>query len=574
MRSTLSLINKYFWRGYIGPIFAYFVPLVLTIFIGRITGPSLIVPGVFIIPFLSILLIFMPQSIFEFRNSTLIKRIGNTPIKPIRFLLAIAIFNSIIVISAFLFIFLCSFIIFYDSLSDTLDPIKLLDGSFIYRPTFMFMIKHADWGSYIYSQLVLIVETILIGLIFSSIARSSLFIQATGISVMLISLFLGPCVLPVSMVAKIDIVKWFGYFLPLKYPIASSIEAFTSGANGLINNLTDSKIFDVNSTYMVANVMINDLSVPFEPLKIYDHVDKILNLAMPYCFILIFIYLVSATFRWNNRGKVKFRWNVIMELKKFFMFNSKKVKNDTYYKSNPKSKYILEVDDLCKSFKINNKTIIHANNHISFKLEKNKNLAILGANGAGKTVLTELILGIDKPDKGTISYNYKFNKTFKEGIGIQFQDSVYPYGIKTKDVVNFFINAYKLKLSNEEKNELIDKFGVRDYWNKNISNLSGGQKQRINLLLAIIHKPKIIFLDELSTGLDIKIKSDIKKFIKEFAKKNNINIIIVSHDMQEVMYLCDEIIILREGKIIERTTTKDVIKKFGKDFDKFLMNYL
>lgn len=112
MRATLVLINKYFWRGYIGPIFAYIIPVILTLFIGRIVGPQFMIPGAYLIPTLCILLVFMPQTVFEFKNSSILKRIGSTPIKPYKFLLAIAIFNFIIVSTAFIFLFLFSFLFF------------------------------------------------------------------------------------------------------------------------------------------------------------------------------------------------------------------------------------------------------------------------------------------------------------------------------------------------------------------------------------------------------------------------------------------------------------------------------
>lgn len=566
MRSILILINKYFWKGMIGPVFAYLVPMVLVLFIGRILGASLIVPGVFMIPTLSILLIFMPQSVFEFRNSSLLKRIGTTPIKPWKFLLGISIFNIVIVCSAFLLIFVFCFIVFADQLSDKSQINSFRDLSYIQ------MIISADWGGYIYFNLQIILMCTLLGLFISAIAKSTLFIQCVGISIMLVSLFVGPCILPVALVGSVDVVKALGYIIPLKYPISASIEAFTSGTTGSIVNLNSSNVWDIYSSYEVFNVMfLRDPSKGYI-INVFSPVDKALNLSMPWIFNIFFAYFVAATFRWNNRGKLKFRWRVFSELltsiKNKINFSNK---NDNI-KKDVNSPYILEVEGLTRKFKTKTGELI-ANNNISFKIPRGRNLAILGHNGAGKTVLVETIVGVTTIQEGSIKYNFNYIKSFHEKIGIQFQDSSYPFGIKVKDIILFFIKAYKINISDDELEELLRKFGINLFFNKNASSLSGGQQQRINLLLAVLHKPEIIFLDELSTGLDIKIRNEIKEFIKDYAKKNNMTIIIVSHDMGEVEYLADDIMVLKDGKVQLYDSKKNILKK-NKSLEQFLYSYL
>ncbi len=118
-----------------------------------------------------------------------------------------------------------------------------------------------------------------------------------------------------------------------------------------------------------------------------------------------------------------------------------------------------------------------------------------------------------------------------------------------------------------------NEFGIDKFYNKNARSLSGGQQQRLNLLLSIIHKPKLVFLDELSTGLDIKIRTTIKKFIKKFAKDNDMTIVIISHDMEEVDYLADRIIVLKEGKVVSDKPKKEIKSEFA-SIEKFLEQYL
>ncbi len=576
MISLLKLINNYFWKGYVGPIFTFILPLVLTLFVGRVVGPSSVVPGVFMLPTLCIFLVFMPQMVFEFKNSSILKRIGSTPIKPYKFLIAIGIYSCLIHISSFIFILASSFGIFYDSLEDTTKPFIPSDIPGLFPdtkvPTFMYMVKHANWVDYIYAQILLIVLSIMIGLFMVSIAKSTLAVQTIGISLLLVTLFVGPCVLPISMVQSVSIVKWLGYLIPLKYPITLSLEAFTSTMKGTISNFDGSNIWDINSPlrailiYSQSGIDIKNFA---NPEVILYKTDKVINQLFPWLFIGIFTYLTSCTFTWSNRGKIKFRWNVLSEIikEKKNSINSKR-----QFSHDENNKNIIELKNIKKSFKVKGQ-VINANNDISFDIRRGHNLALLGANGAGKTVLTEIIIGINSPDNGSIKYNFDFNKTYKENIGIQFQDSNYPFGLKCKDIVKFFLSSYDIKMQQDELQRLLDQFGISSFYNKNASSLSGGQQQRLNLLLAIIHKPKIVFLDELSTGLDIKIRNNIKKFIKEYALENNITIVIVSHDMEEVKYLCEDVVVLKNGSINDKTTVKKAIASHG-SIENYIEKYL
>lgn len=390
---------------------------------------------------------------------------------------------------------------------------------------------------------------------------------------MLIAFFVGPCVLPISLVASVDVVKWLGYLIPLKYPISSAIEAFTSRLDHSMLNLNSSNVWDIHSQYVVINILYT-----FNPTKgdlkitVFDPVDKVLNLVLPWVFNLIFLYFVAATFRWNNRGSVKWRWDVFTQ----FIHHIKEEKQLTQHQQhsggNVNSKNILEVKNITRKFKNKNGVLV-ANDDISFNLVRGRNLAILGHNGAGKSVLVETIVGVTPPQEGNIVYNFEYKKSFNEKIGIQFQDSSYPYGIRVKDIISFFIKSYKLVISDEELQELVKKFGVDSFFNKNAGSLSGGQQQRVNLLLSVIHRPKVLFLDELSTGLDIKIRNEIKDFIKDYAKKNDMTLVIVSHDMGEVDYLADDILILKNGQIQYFGTKKEIKKKYH-SLEDFVYKYL
>ncbi|RXY96791.1 ABC transporter ATP-binding protein [Malacoplasma penetrans] len=230
------------------------------------------------------------------------------------------------------------------------------------------------------------------------------------------------------------------------------------------------------------------------------------------------------------------------------------------YKPNPNGKKIIEIKNLNKSF---NRNKNHVLKNISIDLYENEHTAILGGNGAGKTTLVEILAGITKADEGEINYLYEYKNSFQEKIGIQFQDSSYPKGLSVKDIISFILDIFKSDLNKDELNALIKIFGIDEFYNKKANSLSGGQSQRLNCLLSILHKPSFLILDELSTGLDVTIKSNIKSFIKEFAKENKITLLLVSHDMDEIQYLSQRIIILKNGEIFVDAKLEDIIKEFG-----------
>ncbi len=204
-------------------------------------------------------------------------------------------------------------------------------------------------------------------------------------------------------------------------------------------------------------------------------------------------------------------------------------------------KKLIEVRNLVKTF--NNKKI-QALKGINLDIYDNQNIALIGSNGAGKTTFVEILVGLNKYDSGSIKYYIN-----KKDIGIQFQDSIYPQGVSVKNVVEFMINAYNIKFKDNELDKILTMFGIKSFYKRRAKSLSGGQQQRLNVLLSLLHKPKILILDELSTGLDINIRTQIRNFIKEYAKKNKMNIILISHDMNDIINLVDKVYIIKKGVI-------------------------
>ena len=581
MLVVFKLVNKYFWKGMIGPIFAFGLPLIMLLLLGSMLGSEFFFPGGAAISVLTIGLVFMPQSIFEFKNSSLLKRIGTTPINPTKFLITILLFNFLIMILAIVVIFLFSFLVFKDNLYES----KIWPGSIVAPDEiteivgigWLETLANVDWASFIYAMFLLILLTMIVGLLIASIATSTLFIQSVGITLMMMGFYLAPAVLPVGMISSVDALKYMGYALPFKYPVSLMVESFNGfipspNTGQYITNMENSNIWDINVNYVIWNTIGTD-----RELIVFNKVDKILNHVMPYFFIILFSYFAIGKFSWSTRSSKKMDWNIFPN---FMSFDNKqkRIKN-SISKPDLNSQYIIESYDITKSFivkqskySIKTKKII-ANNNININFKRGEHVAILGGNGAGKTVFVEMIMGLNKPDVGHFKYNYESKKTYQESLGIQFQDSSYPVGLKCKDIILFMIAAYGNEINNENLDKLIKEFGIESFYNKSARSLSGGQQQRLNLLLSIVHKPKLVFLDELSTGLDVKIRTSIKKFIKTFAEENNMTIVLVSHDMNEVDYLADRIIVLKEGSVVS-DKSKSEIKSQHSSIEKYLEQYL
>ncbi|MGL5521844.1 MAG: ATP-binding cassette domain-containing protein [Metamycoplasmataceae bacterium] len=201
-------------------------------------------------------------------------------------------------------------------------------------------------------------------------------------------------------------------------------------------------------------------------------------------------------------------------------------------------------------------------NDILLPFFDNENVGIIGRNGSGKSTLVEMITGLIKPDNGTIEYNYDFEHSFTEKIGIQFQNNNFPQNIRLRDLVEFVITANNNDINKEELDNMLKLFSLSDFYKKNINKLSGGEMQRASLLLSILHLPQFLFLDEFTSNLDLYNKNKLISFVKQFCNMNNINIILISHDLEEIETVCDRLIIIERGKIKSDLSIKKIKEKY------------
>lgn len=201
-----------------------------------------------------------------------------------------------------------------------------------------------------------------------------------------------------------------------------------------------------------------------------------------------------------------------------------------------------------------------------------KVFGLLGANGAGKSTSIECILRTKTPDSGTVSIigmNPKVDrKKMFQKVGVQFQEANYPNGITVGELCEETASLY---LQAADWQKLLVQFGISDKVKSAVKDLSGGQRQRLFIVLALIPNPQVVFLDELTTGLDTKARRDVWKIL-EGLKENGLTILLTSHFMDEVEVLCDEICILKHGKTVFYGTVAEAIAK--SPYEKFEDAYL
>ena len=216
---------------------------------------------------------------------------------------------------------------------------------------------------------------------------------------------------------------------------------------------------------------------------------------------------------------------------------------------------VIKVNNLYKSY-----GEIQVIKDVSLSVKKGEVLGLLGANGAGKSTTIECILGTKDYDKGQASIlgmnPKKDKKKLFQKIGVQFQESNYQDKIRVKELCEVTSILYKNPL---DYNQLLKQFNLKDKAKNLISELSGGEKQRLFIILALIPNPEVVFLDELTTGLDVKARRDVWKSLLEL-KRQGLTIFLTSHFMDEVEVLCDKICIMKKGEIGLYGTVEEAIK--------------
>jgi ABC-2 type transport system ATP-binding protein len=198
---------------------------------------------------------------------------------------------------------------------------------------------------------------------------------------------------------------------------------------------------------------------------------------------------------------------------------------------------------------------------ISFEVKTGEIFGILGPNGAGKTTTLEMLEALRPIDGGTASIAgidvQKNPYDIRAIIGVQPQSPSFQDKTKLSELIELFAAAYGEKV---KADEFLADVNLQDKKNSYVENLSGGQKQRFSIAAALVHNPKVFFLDEPTTGLDPQARRHLWDLIREVRDKG-VTVIITTHYMDEAEILCDRIAVMDAGKIVELDTPKNLIKQ-------------
>ncbi len=225
----------------------------------------------------------------------------------------------------------------------------------------------------------------------------------------------------------------------------------------------------------------------------------------------------------------------------------------------------LEIKNLTKKFKN-----FLAVDNINFTLPKNKTVGLLGPNGCGKTTSIGMMLGLIKPTTGSILIDNKdINKGNKEKV-LNSMNFASPYielpkKLTVKQNLDVYGRLYGITNLEERTIEICEDLNLIAFLNKKTGELSSGQKNRVSLAKSLINKPKLLFLDEPTASLDPDIGDFVRGYIEKYKKKNELTILLASHNMKEVERLCDNVLMMKNGKIVDEGTCNELIKKHGRD---------
>jgi len=224
----------------------------------------------------------------------------------------------------------------------------------------------------------------------------------------------------------------------------------------------------------------------------------------------------------------------------------------------------LEVKNLVKKF---NSTI--AVNDISFTIEKNKTLGLLGPNGCGKTTSIGMMLGLITPSSGEIfiddiKLDSKNRIKLLSSMNFASPYVELPKKLTVKQNLEIYARLYGVRDKTERIEELVDDLNLNNFFNKNTGELSSGQKNRVSLAKSLINKPKLLFLDEPTASLDPDIGDFVREYLEKYKNKNELTVLLASHNMKEVERLCNKIIMMKHGKIVDEGTCAELINKHGR----------
>ena len=225
----------------------------------------------------------------------------------------------------------------------------------------------------------------------------------------------------------------------------------------------------------------------------------------------------------------------------------------------------IEIKNLNKHY--NN---IEAVKNINFTINKGSIVGLLGPNGCGKTTTIGMMLGLIKPSSGTVFINGQNIESEKNRTKIlEKMNFISPYvelpkKLTVEENLKVYGKMYGAKNLKDKISDLMKQLNLSEFKTRKTGELSSGQKNRVSLAKALINDPEILLLDEPTASLDPDVGDYIRTYIESFASKKGTTILLASHNMNEVERLCNEVLMMKNGEIIDKGTCNDLIKKHGR----------
>lgn len=331
----ISLINNYYWRSFFGPFFSFLFPIIILGILGTIFGYETLLGGGLILPTMATGLISLPLALFEFKRSVLLKRIGATPINTKTFLMILGIYYLILMILSLFWTMLMYLAIFSDFWNsgrtivtaqvpsipanviqnpssaiskDTLEILQVPIKSSSLKEIF----SKIEWSGFLYSHLISMILSITIGFAIVSVSKNVLALQAIGISVFLLSMFLAAQVIPIEGIFNNNIMWYLGYVVsPFKSVSAQGIESFNGSAAAInfSNITTNESLNTINNTSYIWNLnsgfniyqfsKLNTEEIPVQ--NIFNFSTKTINFILPFIWITLSTSISLKWFEWGIR---------------------------------------------------------------------------------------------------------------------------------------------------------------------------------------------------------------------------------------------------------------------------------
>ena len=227
------------------------------------------------------------------------------------------------------------------------------------------------------------------------------------------------------------------------------------------------------------------------------------------------------------------------------------------------NKLAIEINNLNKSFKN-----ILAVKNINFKIDKGRIIGLLGPNGCGKSTTIGMMLGLIKPTSGTVVINGQNIENNRTNL-LEKMNFISPYielpkKLTVEENLKVYGRLYGVKNLESKISELMEKLNLTQFKKRKTGELSSGQKNRVSLAKALVNDPEILLLDEPTASLDPDVSDYIRSYIEDFASTKNKTVLLASHNMSEVERLCNEVMMMKNGKIIDKGTINYLINKHGR----------